>query len=317
MGQPDTFKRGKSLIHYITKSLKPLDQRTSARLKLVLAALLFSTGGAAIKSVAFSGWQIATLRSGIAAVAVWILAPEARRGWSWRTFVVAITYAITLILFVLANKLTTSANTIFLQSTAPLYLLLLGPWFLHEKVTREDLLFMLVVGAGLGMFFVGREPAVATAPNPALGNVLAAVSGFTWAVTVVSLRWLGTHDPSPGAAKSAVVVGNSMAFLMCLPFALPFAAGTTQDWVLIGYLGVFQIGVAYILVTAGLRRIPALEASVLLLVEPAFNPLWAWLVHHERPGNWALLGGGIIIATTIVKSIYDNQQRAAIDGSRR
>ncbi|MEP7326642.1 MAG: DMT family transporter [Gemmatimonadota bacterium] len=284
-----------------------MESRTRARLQLVLAALLFSTGGAAIKSVAFSSWQIAALRSAIAAIAVWILAPEARRGWSWRTFVVAITYSITLILFVLANKLTTSANTIFLQSTAPLYLLLLGPWFLHEKVTRQDLLFMLIVGAGLGMFFVGREPAVATAPNPVLGNILAAVSGFTWAVTVVSLRWLGAHDPSPGAAKSAVVVGNGMAFLICLPFAWPFTYGTTQDWLLISYLGVFQIGVAYILVTAGLRQIPALEASVLLLVEPAFNPVWSWLVHHERPGNWALLGGGIIIATTVVKSVYDSR----------
>lgn len=294
-----------------------MEFRTKARLQLILAALLFSTGGAAIKSVSFTGWQIAALRSGVAAVAVWMLAPEARRGWSWRSFVVGLTYACTLILFVQSNKLTTSANSIFLQATAPLYLLLLGPWFLHEKVTRKDLFFMLVVGAGLGMFFVGREPAIATAPNPVLGNILAAASGFTWAITVVSLRWLGAHDPSPGAAQSAVVVGNGMAFLICLPFAVPFAAGTTQDWVLIGYLGVFQIGVAYVFVTAGLRHIPAFEASVLLLVEPAFNPVWAWLVHHERPGNWALLGGGIIIATTIVKSVYDNRKPRTKDRGLR
>jgi DME family drug/metabolite transporter len=294
-----------------------MEARTRARLQLIFAALLFSTGGAAIKAVAFSNWQVAALRSGIAAVAVWILAPDSRRGWSWRTLVVAIAYSTTLILFVSANKLTTSANTIFLQATTPLYLLLLGPWFLHEKVTREDLLFMLVVGVGLGLFFVGREPAFATAPNPRLGNILAAASGFTMAVTVMSLRWLGTHDPSPGAAKAAVVAGNGMAFLVCLPFALPFAAGSAQDWVLLGFLGVFQIGFAYMLMTAGLRRIPALEASVLMLVEPAFNPVWSWLVHHERPGNWALLGGGIIIATTIIKALYDNRKAAVMVGSGR
>jgi drug/metabolite transporter (DMT)-like permease len=293
-----------------------LESRTRARVQLILAALLFSTGGAAIKSVSFTSWQIAALRSGIAALAVFLVAPEARRGWSWRIPVVGITYSMTLILFVLANKLTTSANTIFLQSTAPLYLLLLGPWLLREKVSREDLLFMLVVGAGLAHFFEGREPANATSTNPPLGNILAATSGFTWAVTVVSLRWLGAHDPSPGAAKAAVVCGNGMAFLFCLPFALPIARGSTQDWVLIGYLGVFQIGLAYLLVTSGLKRIPALEASVLLLVEPAFNPVWAWLVHHERPGDWALLGGAIILTTTVVKAIYDNR-KALMGGNRR
>lgn len=290
-----------------------MDARTSARVKLILAALLFSTGGAVIKSVSFTGWQIAALRSAVAAIAVWLLAPAARRGWSWRTVIVGITYAVTLILFVLANKLTTSANTIFLQATAPLYLLLLGPWFLKEKVTREDLMFMLLVGAGLALFFAGREPAVATAPNPVLGNILAAVSGFTWAITVVSLRWLGARDPSPGAATSAVVAGNVIAFVICIWFALPFTGGTASDWVMIGYLGVFQIGMAYLLVTAGLRQIPALEASVLLLVEPALNPIWAWMVHDERPGTWALVGGGLIIGTTIVKAVYDNRKTRVAD----
>ena len=114
-----------------------MDTKTTARLKLVSAALLFSTGGAAIKSASFTSWQVACLRSGLAALTVFILAPSARRGWTWRTCVVSITYSATLVLFVLANKLTTSASTIFLQSTAPLYLLLLSPLLLREKITRE------------------------------------------------------------------------------------------------------------------------------------------------------------------------------------
>jgi DME family drug/metabolite transporter len=283
-----------------------MNPRTASRLKLVAAALLFSTGGAAIKAIPFTSWQVAALRSGIAAVTLALIAPAARRSWSWRTPVVGVAYAATLILFVLANKLTTSANAIFLQSTAPLYLLIISPLLLGERVTREDIGVMLLVGAGLALFFVGREPVTATASDPSLGNLLGAASGLTWALTVAGLRWVGARGSSErSGAMPAVVAGNALAFLLCLPMAIPFSRGTTESWVLITYLGVFQIGIAYLLVTAGLRRVPALEASVLLLVEPAFNPIWAWLVHNERPGGWALAGGGVIIAATTAKAAYD------------
>jgi drug/metabolite transporter, DME family len=127
-----------------------MDAPSASRLKLVAAALLFSTGGAAIKAIPFTSWQVAALRSGIAAATLALFAPAARRRWSWRTPVVGLAYASTLILFVLANKLTTSANAIFLQSTAPLYLLILSPLLLQERIAREDLLVMLLVGGGLG-----------------------------------------------------------------------------------------------------------------------------------------------------------------------
>ena len=287
-----------------------MDQRTASRLKLVAAALLFSTGGAAIKAIPFTSWQVAALRSGIAAATLAMFAPGARHGWSWRTPLVGLAFASTLILFVLANKLTTSANAIFLQSTAPVYLLFVSPLLLHEPIRREDVVVMLLVGAGLGLFFVGHESASATAPDPALGNLLGAASGLSWAFTVAGLRWLGAGGPAGrGGAMPAVIAGNALAFLLCLPMALPFSRGTVANWVLVVYLGVFQIGIAYLLVTDGLRRVPALEASVLLLVEPAFNPVWAWLVHDERPGRWALVGGIIIIAATTAKAIYDGRGR--------
>src|SRR4029079_120012 len=132
-----------------------MDPRTAARLRIVAAALLFSTGGAAIKFSSFSSWQLASFRSGIAAVAVLIVLPAARRRWDARIAAVGAIYATTMILFVSANKLTTAANTIFLQITAPLYLLLLGPWLLHESLRRRDLAFMALVGVGLALFFVG------------------------------------------------------------------------------------------------------------------------------------------------------------------
>ena len=118
------------------------------RLLLVAAAVLFSTGGAVIKAATLTPWQVASFRSGVAALVLLLVVPEARKGWSWRVAPVGAAYAATLILFVLATRLTTAANAIFLQSTAPLYLLLLGPWLLREPIRRSDVVYILAIAAG-------------------------------------------------------------------------------------------------------------------------------------------------------------------------
>ena len=276
-----------------------------ARLQLVAAAVLFSTGGAVIKATSMTSWQVASLRSGIAAVALALLLPEARRAIRPRTLIVSVAYAATLVLFVTANKLTTSANTIFLQATGPLYILLLAPWLLREKIRAADVVFMAVVGIGLLLFFVGTDAPVRTAPAPFQGNVLAALSGFTWALTLMGLRWMGA-DEAGGSPAGAVVVGNTLACLATLPMALPFSGIDAIDWAAISYLGLFQIALAYALVTRAVGRLPALEISIILLVEPALNPVWSWLVHGERPGPWALGGGVLILGATALRSILAN-----------
>lgn len=303
-----------------------MPHRGTARIQLVVAALLFSTGGAAIKWVDFTAMQIAGFRSGIAALTLLLVLPAARRGWSWRTGVVAVGYAATLVLFVVANRLTTAANTIFLQSTAPLYLLVLGPWLLKEPIRRRDFGFMVLVVVGLLMFFVGVEPAVATAPDPARGNVLAAISGMSWALTICGLRWLSDAAPRPNrtaeltepavaepadGALAAVVGGNLLAFLICLPQSLPLGTHDAVDWLLLLYLGVFQIALAYVFVTRALRWLPALEASILLLIEPALNPVWAWVIHGEVPGVWAIFGGTLILGATLLKTWVDARPAAS------
>ncbi len=285
--------------------------RSAARFQLLAAALLFSTGGAAIKAAEFDGWQIASFRSGIAAVALWLMTRSARRGWTWQAVIVGIAYAGCLTLFVLANRLTTAANTIFLQSTAPLYLLLLAPWLLKEPVRREDLGFMLAVGVGLALFFVGVEQPAATAPDPERGNLLALGSGFCWALAVCGLRWLGAGK-GRGSPAAAVVSGNLTAFLVGLPLALPVGSHSLDDWAMIGYLGVFQIALAYVFVTNAIQLIPALEASVILLLEPVLNPVWAWVVQRETPGAWALLGGAIILGATTYKSWAESRVAAPV-----
>lgn len=274
------------------------------RLQILAAAMLFSTGGAAIKAVSLSNWQVASFRSGVAALTLWLLLPGAHRWWQSKTLAIGLAYAATMTLFVSANKLTTAVHTIFLQSTAPLYLLVLGPWMLGEPVRRRDMAYTATIAVGMALLFTGAQPHTATAPRPLLGNILAALSGVTWALTISGLRWLG-REGSAGQhhAEAAVVAGNIIACLACLPLAVPVQGSRALDWTLIVYLGMFQIGLAYFFLTRGVRQLPALEVSLLLLLEPVLNALWAWLIHGENPGGWALVGCTIILLTTLVRTV--------------
>ncbi len=274
-----------------------------SRLEVLAAAALFSSGGALIKAVHFTGWQVASFRSFVAAATLFLLLREVRRRPTLKVLGIGVAYALTMILFVLANKTTTSASAIFLQSTAPLYVLLLSPWLLHEKIRARDVVFMVVLALGLGLFFVGFDPVSATAPNPKLGNVLALASGVAWALTIMGLRDLGRGGESWG--PTAAFWGNVFAALGCLPMALPLGPSGPTDWLLVAVLGVFQISLAYVFLLRGLEKVGAFEASLLLLLEPVLNPVWAWMVHGERPGAWSMAGGAVILLSTVIKSWVD------------
>ena len=278
----------------------------AARLQVVAAAVLFSTGGVVIKATALTGWQVASFRSGTAVLAVLLLMPGARRRPGRASLVVGACYAATLILFVLANKLTTAASAIFLQATAPIYVVLLGPWLLREPVRRRDMAFLAVLGLGLVLLLAGGQGSQATAPSPAAGNLLAAASGLTFALTVCGLRSMGRREAKGEAGgASAVAVGNLIAFLAALPLALPVEHAGSSDALAIAYLGVAQVGVAYACLTAALRRLAALPATLLLFVEPVLNPVWVYMVHGERLGASALLGGGLILGAAFAKNVLD------------
>jgi len=291
---------------------------SKARIALVAAAVLFSSGGALIKGTSLDAWQIACFRSLVAAVAFIVLVPSARRLPTRGEWLVGIAYAATLILFVLANKLTTAASTIYLQSTAPVYILIFGPWLLGERATKRDFPFLLAMAGGIGLLVVGTPPAQATAPNPALGNALALASGVGWGFTMMGLRRLQRADSTgaTGGGTGAVVAGNLVAAAVTAPFALPAQGSFIPDWATILFLGVVQIALAYRFVTFGLTRVPALEASLILLVEPVLSPIWAWLEHGEEPGTLAILGGAVVAAATTVKGALDARRpRAAVQPS--
>jgi drug/metabolite transporter, DME family len=263
-------------------------------LMLVAAALLFATGGAAIKLASLTAWQIAAFRSGIAAAVLLLILPEARRLWRLSTWLAAAAYAATLILFVHANKLTTSANAVFLQATAPAYLLVIGPLFLKERLRRADVWMGLLVVSGMLLFFCGNAAPQATAPNPHAGNLLALISGVTWALTLAGLR--SAARASGGSALPMVVAGNLIVFFVSLPQAWPVMHIDGSSMAVVLYLGCIQIAFAYWLLTRGVRHVPAFEASLILLLEPVSNPVWSWLIHGERMDAWALSGAGLVLA---------------------
>ncbi len=270
----------------------------SPRLAIALAALLFSTGGIAIKAIPLDALQIASFRSGIAALTLLLLVPAARRHFGWRPLLVGLVYALTVVTYVLANRLTTSANAIYLSAAAPVYLLLLGPWLLREPLRRSDGPVIGAVLLGLLLVFLGEDPPSATAPDPARGNLLGAISGMAYACTIAGLRWIGRRDTDPAATVAAVILGNLLACIVVLPFILPLGPVPLPALLGVGYLGVFQIGLAYLLMTRGLRQVTALEASLLLMIETACNPVWVWLLLGETPSLPALFGGAIIIVGT-------------------
>jgi len=263
-----------------------------SRLLLLSAAVLWSTAGAAIKLCALSGWQIAAGRSLVAALFLTIAVREARAWPTLRVLAVSVAYAFTVVLFVLATKLTTAANAIFIQDTAPVWVLLLSPWLLRETPTRGELAALPVYALGLGLFFLDELSA-----GQLEGNVIALVSGVAFALSIVGLRLL-RHD-----GPVALVWGNVLAAAIALPFSAAGPAIGPRDVAIVVYLGVFQLGLSYLCFSRGIRGTPAVEASLLILLEPVLNPIWAFLLAGERPGPWALVGGAVILAATAWRTL--------------
>lgn len=238
-------------------------------------------------------------------VALLVLLPGARSRWTGASVAVGAAFAVTLVTFVTATKLTTAANAILLQSTAPLYLLLVGPWLLGEPLQRSDLPLAAVFALGLGILVVGGAPAQVTAPHPDVGNLLGVTSGMAWAASLAGLRWT---SGDPRASGSALVAGNCIVVLTCLGFAVPVYDASAFDWTIVVFLGVVQVALAYVCLSRGMRGVSAFEASLLILLEPVLNPVFTWLVHGERMGGAAVVGGVIVLGATATR-IWLDQRR--------
>lgn len=290
-----------------------MPERSLAYLQLISGAVLLSTGSMAIKATDFSAVQLAGWR---ALVIVAFLALAVRPAYSLYTRALlpaAAAHAVTTLLFMWGNKLTTAATAIFLQYTAPLYLLVFGPWLLKEPVQRRDYVFVGVLLVGMLLLLANPPARAATAANPVLGGLVAACCGVTWALTTLTMRGLArAADAGFQRTIASVIVANvALAAVLVPVFGFSDGPPAPRDLGIAAYMGVFQLGVAFILISLGLRKVTALEGSLLLLIEPVVSPVWVWLAHGEPLGGWSLAGGGLILLATGLRVVLAERSSKA------
>ena len=262
-----------------------------AVLFLLLAAVLWSTGGFFIKWVPWNPVAISGVRSAISAIVIAIaFRNDLKLTFSPIQLLGAISYALTVTLFVVATKMTTAANAILLQYTAPIHVALLSVWILKERITSRDWYTIIAVLGGMVLFFFEQM-----SPGNLIGNLCALCTGFSFALFIVLLR--KQRDASPAGS---VFLGNVLTALIGLPFmfdAIPGFAG----WLGLFYLGVFQLGASYVLYTLAISYVTAMEAVLITLIEPVLNPIWVFFFMGEIPAWTSLVGGGIILLAVTLR----------------
>jgi DME family drug/metabolite transporter len=276
------------------KSSAPRNVSSSPLVLVLGAAVLWSTGGLFIKATQLSAFELSFGRSLLAAITIAIFTRREGFGINRISGITSVLYAALLLLFVLATKLTTAANAIFLQYTAPVYVLILEPIFYKEKFRMRDLITVVACVAGMSLFFIGK-----LRPQDVKGNLFALASGVCFALFFLLLR----HSKARQVNRAAsAIYGNLIVVLICAPaFLGAMQRGiTAEDFGRITYLGVVQIGFAYLLFTLAMARgVRSLDAGIIGYIEPVLNPIWVFLFIGERPSSWAIAGGAIIISSVI------------------
>jgi drug/metabolite transporter (DMT)-like permease len=285
----------------INSSLSSTAKAPSSPLLLVLgAAILWSTGGLFIKATHLSPFEVSFGRSFLAVITIVIFTRREGFGLNGISAITSLLYAALLILFVVATKLTTAANAIFLQYTAPVYVLILEPLFYNEKFRGRDFVTVAACVAGMSLFFVGK-----LRPEDVSGNLFALASGVCFALFFLLLRHAKARQVNRAASA---IYGNLIVVVICAPafFGALKRGISPQDYARLAYLGIVQIGFAYLLFTLAMARgLRSLDAGIIGYVEPVLNPIWVFLFLGERPSGWAIIGGTIIIASVMIHMLLE------------
>lgn len=263
--------------------------------QLLLAALCWSLGGLLIKSVDWPPLAVAGGRGLIAALYLTLTARGPLRfTWSPVQLGAAVAYASCTATFVVATKLTTAANAILLQYTAPVWVALLSAWFLGERATRADWLAIGATFGGMLLFFWSAGLQLAGA----MGNLLGVASGVSFAATAMLMR-----RQKDGSPLESIILGNLLAFLIGLPAMIGPPLPSPQGCLALALLGLVQLGVSYQLYARAVRHVTALEATLIPVIEPILNPVWVALFFGELPGPLALAGGAVVLAAVTWRAL--------------
>ena len=266
---------------------------TSANIILIIAALMWSVGGLFIKLVDLSPIAITGTRSIAAALVFLIYLKKPQLYWNRYFITGVISYAAMMLLYVFSIRLTTAANAIFLEFTAPIYVVILGYFVLNERITIFDILSMVVIFSGMTLFFIDELSFYGF-----WGNIMAAVAGVCLGVVTIMIR------KENESAFQIVLMGNILTALVCIPFMFAgFQETASTDWFIIFVLGIVQLGIPYILYTKALRQVKALDAILVSMIEPILNPFWVYIFVGEKMGEWALFGGILVLSGSIGRAI--------------
>ncbi|MCB9136842.1 MAG: DMT family transporter [Caldilineaceae bacterium] len=269
-----------------------------AVLYLLIAVIGFSTSGVLVKLTTLDALALTAGRSIVAGAVFWAYLGRPHFARSIAQVGGGLAFVGAQVFFVAATQLTSAANAILLQYTAPIYVAVFGFWFLGERVRRLDWAAMLVIGAGMAFFFAGD-----LTQSGLLGNVYAILSGVSLAWLVLFMR-----KQKDGSPLETVLVGSIFAALLGAPSLLR-STPTMNDWLIILFLGVVQLGIPFILYSLAIRRLEAVEAILIQALEPILNPIWVFLAIDERPSRQALLGGALVLTAVTGRALLAARRR--------
>jgi len=273
--------------------------RKKAIIFLITAAVLWSSSGLFIKII---DWKPLSILGGRSVIAFFVFLIYLRR-FNFRLSPLKLTgafgYVGVQLFFVISTKLTAAANAVFLQYTAPLYILLFGYWFLGERPNRADWVSMPLIFIGL-VLFLGDGFRV----GGLQGNFFGVLSGLSLATMVLCMRREKSEEPC-----DLILFGSLIGMTIGFP-SLIKETFTLQSVGIILFMGIFQMGLSYIFFTMAIKQLDALETSLILFIEPVFNPVWVFLIIGEIPGNLALVGGVLVIGTAVTRAIISSRSLA-------
>ncbi len=276
--------------------MQNISEHNKGILAVFLTAILWSSGGLFIKLISLDSMELSFFRCAIAAVVFALMFRKRILKLNSLALLNSFAYAAVLILFVLATKTTKAANAIFLQSTAPIYVLIFEPLLTKTKWERINIITIVVCFLGMILFFMGD-----LTPGDIKGNIAALLAGVAFAAF-----FLGMKKNEPQYGESSIFYGNVIVALICIPFITDINSISVQDFAMVSFLGVFQIAFAYALFSYGLKRIIAVEASIISMFEPVLNPIWVFIGYGEVPSFYAIIGGIIIMTAITVRTLISN-----------
>ena len=267
---------------------------------MLICATLWSIAGILIKLVPWNGFAVASMRSLVAGITIltYMLITGKKLVFSKDTVISGILTGCVYICFVCSNKLTSAANAIVLQFTSPVFIVVLSAIFLKTGIRRLDLITVVVTLAGIALVFLDEIE-----PGHILGNAVAVLSGLLMAGMFMTVGNLEGDD-----RFSAVAIGQMFTFLVGLPFVIfTRPVFSTAAVLSILTLGIFQLGISYILYVKASQTCPPLACCLLGVLEPLLNPVWVMLFDGETPGILALIGGVIVVASVTIWCILDGK----------